>query len=150
MIRFKNVAYESVSGGAADFTTTVIRPLWVNNFKFPVKVRKCTFQITEKGSAGGTSFTTDITKNGTTILSTVPVATRGSLGTNYTVKYDTAKELTASAPTGISALPVLSSTDATITVKPGDALEVLATCVGTYSGTLPRFNVTVLLEYVPA
>lgn len=149
MIRLRNVAHEN----ATAFITGVVTAanyrfgLFVNNTGKNLKVRKITFSVPQAG-AGGTSITADVLKNGTTVLSTVPVITRATVAAN--TKFDTAKELATSAPTGVSALPVLSTTDATVTVKPGDVLELSTTAVGTYTGQGAFLVATVHLESVPS
>lgn len=147
MIRLKNVAYQNATASLTGVVTAAGYKfgLFVNNFKFPVKVKKVTFSVPQAG-AGGTSITADIHKNGTTILSTIPVVTRATVVAN--TKFDTAKELVSTAPTGVSALPVLSTTDATVTVKPGDVLELATTAVGVYTGQGAFLVATVHLEYV--
>jgi hypothetical protein len=149
MIRLRNVAYENASAGFAAVlaATTYNFALFVNNTGKTLKIRKASFVVAGKG-AGGTSFTANILKNGTTVLSTIPVCTTGTMGADYTVKFDTNKEFAATAPTGVSALPVLSTTEATITVKPGDVVELSTTNVGVYTGTGPKLVATVHMEYV--
>lgn len=149
MIRLRNVAYENATACITGVVTAANYRfgLFVNNTGRPLKIKKVTFAVPQAG-AGGTSITADILKNGTTVLSTVPVVTRATVAAN--TKFDTNKELAATAPTGVSALPVLSSTDATITVKAGDVLELSTTAVGVYTGQGAFLVATVHLEYVPA
>jgi hypothetical protein len=149
MIRLRNVAYENATASliAVLAAGTYKFGLFVNNTGRPLKIRKVSFAVPTV-AAGGTSVTADIHKNGATVLSTVPVVTRATTAAN--TKFDTAREFGSAAPTGVSALPVLSSTDATITVKPGDCLELATTSVGVYTGAGACLVATVHLEYVPA
>lgn len=149
MIRLRNVAYENATASLANVVTAAAYKfgLFVNNTKFPMRIRKITFHVPTAG-AGGTSITADVLKNGTSVLATVPTITRATVAANTV--FDTNKEIAATAPTGVSALPVLSSTLATITVKPGEALELSSTAVGVYTGIGAQLIATVHLEYVPA
>lgn len=150
MIRSRNVAYNLESATAvAPAAAAAIAPFFINSFPFPVRVKKVAFHVAEKGSGAGTSYTVDVKKNGTTVLSTVPTLTIASI-TSYSTKFDTDKTIAATAPTGVSALPVLSSTVSTITLGKGDVLELVVTPNGALATTSARIVATATIEYYPA
>lgn len=145
MIKNRNLAVAYVDGAvSAAAAAAAIGHLGAWHKAAPGRISKILFAINQKGSGAATTFTVDVKKNGTSVLGTVPTVTIATV-TNY-AKCDTAKEITATAPTGFSALPVLTSTSATLDLANGDVLEIVVTPNGALATTAAYVSATVIIE----